>query len=188
MAGPATDNNATGIRLKSAADRGGLLQNITYQNMCLKDMRSMAQLNPFYNSNPGTLLPQFTNWAYRNAHLLTHGRVQLQGYDADHATTLTLDNVVFDTLNPTDITPAPQFTTITLGPGAVYPDLLQMLAGDGVAYAGGAPVDKTNALDCTNAFPYVAVDLYVSTPSERNLQTLPTPARASFTLTSMRPP
>jgi len=188
MAGTATDINATGIRLKSAADRGGLLENITYQNMCLKDMRSMVQLNPFYNSNPGTLLPQFTNVAIRNAHFLTHGRVQLQGYDADHATTLTLDNVVFDTLSPTDITPAPQFTTITLGPGAVYPDLLQMLAGDGVAYDGSAPVDNTNALDCTTAFPYVVGELYISTASENNLQTLSTTAGGSFTLNAMVQP
>ena len=188
MAGTATDNNATGIRLKSAADRGGLLQNITYQNMCLKDMRSMVQLNPFYNSNPGTLLPQFTNVAIRNAHFLTRGRVQLQGYDADHATTLTLDNVVFDSLDPTDITPAPQFTAITLGPGEVYPDLLQMLAGDGVAYDGSAPVDNTNAVDCTNAFPYVVGELYLSTASQNNLQTLSTTLGGSFTLNAMVQP
>jgi hypothetical protein len=188
MAGTATDNNAVGIRLKTAADRGGLLQNITYQNMCLKDMRSMVQLNPFYNSNPGTLLPQFTNVAIRNAHFLTPGRLQLQGYDADHTTTLTLDNVVFDTLNPTDITPAPQFTTITLGPGEVYPDLLQMLAGDGVAYGGSAPVDNANALDCTNAFPYVVGELYLSTASQNNLRTLSTTSGESFTLSAMVQP
>jgi hypothetical protein len=188
MAGTATDSNATGIRLKSAADRGGLLQNITYQNICLKDMRSLVQLNPFYNSNPGTLLPQFTNVAIRNAHFLTRGRVQLQGYDADHATTLTLDNVVFDSLDPADVTPAPQFTTITLGPGEVYPDLLQMLTGDGVAYDGSAPVDNTNAVDCTNAFPYVVGELYLSTASQNNLQTLSTTLGESFTLNAMVQP
>lgn len=188
MAGTAGDNNAVGIRLKSAADRGGLLHNITYQNMCLKDMRSMIQLNPFYNSNPGTLLPQFSNVAIRNAHFLNPGRVQLQGYDADHTTTLTLDNVVFDTLNPADITPTPQFTTITLGPGEVYPDLLQMLAGDGVAYDGSAPVDNTNAFDCTNAFPYVVGELYLSTATQNNLQTLNIAPGASFTLNAMAQP
>ena len=188
MAGTAADNNAIGIRLKSAADRGGLLQNITYQNMCLKDMKSMLQLNPFYNSNAGTSLPQFTNVAVRNAHFLTSGRVQLQGYDADHATTLTLDNVVFDALNPGDITPAPQFTTITPGPGEVYPALLQTLTGNGVFYEGSAPVDNTNAYDCTGAFPYVVGELYLSTASETNLQTLSTVVGGSFTLNAMVQP
>jgi hypothetical protein len=63
-----------------------------------------------------------------------------------------------------------------------------MLAGDGVAYDGSAPVDNTNALDCTNAFPYVVGELYVSTASESNLQTLSTTAGGSFTLNAMVQP
>ena len=38
MAGTAADSNATGLRIKSAMDRGGLVQNVTYQNMCLQNM------------------------------------------------------------------------------------------------------------------------------------------------------
>ena len=62
MAGTATDNNATGIRLKSCEDRGRLVQTITYENMCLKDMKGILQLNPFYDTNTGTSrCPAFQN-------------------------------------------------------------------------------------------------------------------------------
>ena len=189
MAGTAADGNTNAIRLKSAADRGGLLNNITYQNMCIKDSRHPLQLNPIYNTNTGTLLPQFKNVTLRNVHVLTEGLVQLQGYDVNHTSTITFDNVVFEILKTTDLSPAPQYDTITLGPGPVYPALLQALPGTGISYTGSAPVTTTGAYACpSSVFPYIVGELYASTASATNLQTVSAPSGTAITLNAMVQP
>ena len=188
MAGTAADGNATGLRLKSAADRGGLVQNVTYQHLCIKDVAHAIELNPFYNANSGTLLPQFENVVVRDAHFLNRGKVQLQGFDAAHATSVTLDNVVFDSLLGSDLSPAPQFAAVTLGPGAVFPQLLQSLTGTGVTESGTAPSTSSGARDCTGAFPLLVGELYLSTPSETNSQSLTFTGPASFTLEAVVQP
>jgi Glycosyl hydrolases family 28/Bacterial Ig-like domain (group 3) len=186
MAGTAADGNATGLRLKSAADRGGLVQNVTYQNLCIKDVAHALELNPFYNTNSGTLIPQFENVVVRNAHFMNRGKVQLQGFDAAHATSVTLDNVVFDSLLSADLSPAPQFAAVTVGPGQVSPQILQSLTGTGVTESGTAGASITR--DCTGAFPLLVGELYLSTPSATNLQSLTFTGPASFNLEAVVQP
>ena len=189
MAGTAADGNTNAIRLKSAADRGGLLNNITYQNICIKDSRHPLQLNPIYNTNTGTLLPQFKNVILRNVHVLTEGLVQLQGYDVNHTSTITFDNVVFEILKTTDLSPAPQYDAITLGPGPVFPALLQTLPGTGISYTGTAPTTTTGAYSCpSSVFPYIVGELYASTASATNLQTVSAVSGTAITLNAMVQP
>jgi Glycosyl hydrolases family 28/Bacterial Ig-like domain (group 3) len=178
MAGTAADGNANGLRLKSAQDRGGLVQNVTYQNLCIKDVAHALEINPFYVDTTGTLVPQFENIVLRNVHFLSEGKVELQGHDASHPTTLTLDNVVFDNLKAADLSPAPQFAAITLGPGAVFPQLLQTASGTGVTESGSAPASNATPFDCTGAFPQLAGELFLS----GNLSSLTLTGPASFTL------
>jgi len=176
MAGTANDGNATGIRLKSSEDRGGLLQTITYENMCVKDIHYPLQLNPFYNTNTGTLIPTFQNVVLSNVHFLTPTTgqypysVELQGHDATHLTTMTMQNVVFDTLAPNQVTPAPEYDTIALS-GNVYPAFLQSLSGTGVTYTGSATATAGAGVSaCTNVFPYIVGELYGATATGNNLK------------------
>jgi len=188
LAGTAGESSGNGLRIKSAQDRGGLVQNVTWQNVCAKDVRHALVLDPFYDTTPGTLIPQYQNIVLRNAHFLTEGLVQVQGYDAAHPTTLTLDNVVFDQLNAGDFSPAPQYASIALGPGAVYPAALQSVSGTGVTVTGSAPAVSSGALDCTNAFPLLVGELYLSTASATNLQSLTLDAPATFKLNATLQP
>jgi len=194
MAGTPSDNNATGIRLKSAMDRGGLVQNITYENMCVRDIRYPLQLNPFYNSNAGTLTPTFQNIVLSNVHFLTPTTgqypymVQLQGHDATHLTTMTLQNVVFDSLAVNQVTPAPEYDTIALA-GNVYPAFLQSLSGTGVTYTGSATaIAGAGVSACTNAFPYIVGELYESTATATNLKTASIAQTATLTLNAVVEP
>ncbi len=98
MAGQPGDGNEDGIRLKSAADRGGLLKNLTYNNLCMRDVRRALYLTPIYNSNSGTLIPQFTNIAFNNLHVLaptgSYANIfSMQDYDASHISIVTLTGV-----------------------------------------------------------------------------------------------
>jgi len=194
LAGTAADGNATGLRLKSAVDRGGLLNTITYENVCIRDTRYPIQLNPFYNTNSGTSIPQFQNIVFQNVHVLAPTgtkypyQVQLQGYDVNHLTTVTFNNVVFDQLLAANVTPAPQNITIALA-GNVYPAFLQTLTGTNVTYTSTATSTATGGVSsCTNPFPYIVGELYLSTSAAGNLQTAAISTSASVTLNAMVEP
>src|SRR5277367_2861253 len=132
QAGTAADSNGIALRLKTAIDRGGLLQNVTYQNICMQNHKTLISITPFYDSNSGTLIPQFQNVTFQNVHGLTEGTMSIVGYDVNHLTTLNLNNFVFDTLTQANLSPAFAYDTITLGPGPVSPAFLQSLTGTGV--------------------------------------------------------
>ena len=59
--GLATDSNATAVHIKSDVSRGGVVQDLTYQNICSKDLRYAIWLDPFYSglTKTGTLLPWY---------------------------------------------------------------------------------------------------------------------------------
>ncbi len=193
MAGTAADGNSTGLRLKSAADRGGTLNTLTYENVCIRDTHYPLQFNPFYNTNTGTEIPLYENIVLDNLHVLAPTgtntySVQLEGYDVNHLTTVTFDNVVFDSLVAANITPAPQDITITLE-GNVYPAFLQSLTGSGVTYSGKATaVAGAGVSTCTTAFPYIVGELYMSSGTTTNLKAATIADTGSITLNAMLQP
>lgn len=194
MAGQPGDSNEDGIRLKSAPDRGGVLKNLTYQNICMRDVRRALYLTPFYNTNSGTLIPQFTNISLNNIHVLaptgTYANIfSMQGFDANHTSTVLLNNVVFDSLTASNVSPATTNTSFTLA-GNVYPAFLQSLTGTGVTYTGTATANATPAYDCTAAstFPYEVGELYLATPAATNLRNAAITTAGSVTLNAMLQP
>jgi len=116
------DSNSTGIRIKSANDRGGLVTNIQYSNSCFQNHATEIQFTPLYNTNIGTLTPNFKNILLQNLSFLTAGTVGLTGANNNGVINplgVTLDNVSFATLPSSDLTPAPTNVALTYGPGQV---------------------------------------------------------------------
>ena len=189
QAGTAADGNGIALRLKTALDRGGLLQNITYQNICMQNHRTLISITPLYNTNSGTLIPQFENITFRNVHGLTNGTMSIAGHDANHLTTLNLDNFVFDTLTAANLSPPFTFDTITLGPGPVSPAFLQSLTGTGVTYNGSVTSPTTAPYACSaSTFTFLVGELYLSTSTSTNLSTLTVPGPGTVTLNAMLQP
>jgi polygalacturonase len=92
-----TFNN--GIRIKSDPTRGGLVQDVTYQNTCMIAVQSPLAFTPFYATDQGTLIPQFTDLVVDGAVAVNStpdAESQLFGFDADHPLGLTLLNVRLD--------------------------------------------------------------------------------------------
>ena len=137
------DSNSTALRIKSAANEGGLVNNVQYENICIQNSNSPLQLNPHYNTDSGTDYPHFTNIGYHDVNVLTAGDVDIEGYNSSYLTTVTLDNVNFVSLPSADFTPAPEYATITLGPGPVSSNLTSGLTGTGVTVNND--VSNTNA-------------------------------------------
>ena len=190
QAGTAADSNGIALRIKSAADRGGLVQNVTYQNICMQNHKTLIDIDPFYNSNAGTLIPQFSNITFQNVHGLTAGTITLEGHDANHITGIALNNFVFDTLAQTNISPAFSFDNITLGPGPVSPSFLQTQTGTGVGYTGNVSSPATAPYACSAAnFTFLVGELYLSTATVINAGTLSNvPGPGNITLNAVLAP
>jgi polygalacturonase len=189
QAGTAIDNNGIALRLKTALDRGGLLQNVTYQNICMQNHRSLIVITPVYNSNSGTLIPQFKNVTFQNVHGLTNGILSIAGYDANHVTTLSLDNFVFDNMTANNLSPAFTYDAITLGPGPVSPAFLQSLTTNGVQYNGSVTSPTTAPYPCSpSIFTFLVGELYLSSSTATNLSSVTVAAPGTVTLNAMLQP
>jgi hypothetical protein len=113
-----------GIRVKSDESRGGLVENISFKDVCTRDVVNSIVVDSSYNPLfAGTLFPQFKSITIQNFHGVTCKSllpqvVNLQGFSAQYpAGPIALDNVVVDGITALDI--AAQFSNVTLGPGPV---------------------------------------------------------------------
>ncbi|MDE1162517.1 MAG: glycosyl hydrolase family 28 protein [Acidobacteriaceae bacterium] len=193
MAGQVEDGNQNGLRIKSSIDRGGVVQNITYQNVCLRDIARPVYVTPLYNSNSGTLYPSFQNIVFQNIHLLAPTATRkytfsIAGYSANYLTTATLNNVVSD--QAMTYSPALTYATIALA-GNVYPASLQTQAGTGLTYTGSATAAATPAYDCSataTVFPALVGELFGATATATNLNAATVAGGASVTLNAMLQP
>ena len=112
--------SSNGIRIKSDSSRGGLVNNVTYSDVCVRDLANPIILTPKYSTDTGSSIPQYTNITIQNFHSLgtsNNPKVTLDGYDASHLNTITLDNVVVDGISSSNVTAS--YTKVTLGPGNV---------------------------------------------------------------------
>jgi polygalacturonase len=113
--------SSNGIRIKSDSSRGGLVNNVTYSDVCVRNLSNPIFLTPKYSTMTGSDIPQYTNIKISNFHGIAGGsntpRVTLDGYDSSHLNSVTLDNVVIDGITGGNVQAS--YTTVTLGPGNV---------------------------------------------------------------------
>jgi polygalacturonase len=137
---PKSDLN--GIRIKSDSSRGGLVSNISYRDVCIRDTANPILLSPHYSKSTGDQIPVYKNIVLENVRMVrTEGAkhppvVTLMGYDADHRLDVTLNNVVIDGMNGGTVKAS--FADVKLGPGPVNIPV----AGDKVnvvSRSGGQP-------------------------------------------------
>ena len=129
------DHTQNGIRIKSDPSRGGLVQQITYQNVCIRNATNPIVITPHYTDFSGDRLPIYQQITLRNVEVLTPGNYIFSGLDAQYPLGLTLDNVsalgldqsriqALDaaiTIGPQrgNLLPQGQDVSITAAPGAV---------------------------------------------------------------------
>ena len=130
--GLSTDSNATAVHIKSTVTKGGVVQDLTYQNICTLNVRYPIWFDPFNSGvvTNGPLLPWYKNILVQNLHSVpqtapgTVGQVIIQGANSTVPTEVTLDNVVVDGITQSDFVnkfhqTTPSDAIITLGPGPV---------------------------------------------------------------------
>jgi polygalacturonase len=112
--------SSNGIRIKSDSSRGGLVSNITYSDVCVRQLANPIILTPNYSSATGTSIPQYTKITIKDFHSLGSSvtpKVTLDGYSSSVMNRLTLDNVIVEGILPSNVKAS--YTDVTLGPGTV---------------------------------------------------------------------
>jgi polygalacturonase len=114
------DGPDNGIRIKSNASRGGLVDDVVYEDVCIRESKNPIFFDTTYTF-PGKavgMIPVYQDITLRDVRIAGGGRIQLNGFDATHRIGVRLDGVV--TLDGEKAYKASAIhTDLTLGPGPV---------------------------------------------------------------------
>jgi polygalacturonase len=92
------DGADNGLRIKSDRSRGGLVQNVTYRNVCIRDVKNPLVFTTLYTTFPGDQLPVYRDITLDNVRILTPGSYTFLGLDAAHKLSMKFENVFADDL------------------------------------------------------------------------------------------
>lgn len=143
------DRTTSGIRIKSNTSRGGLVHDLTYRNICMRDVQIPIAISPYYNNQtvegftdpniPGDRIPDYKNITLQNVIATTPGDVLVAGKDSTHITEIKLDGVIINQIKPDQI--HSQFAHITLGSRSTNLNF----TGDNVTVDGRATMSPADA-------------------------------------------
>ena len=147
------DGADNGIRIKSDRSRGGLVHDVRYRNVCIRNVKNPLLFTPKYTTFGGNLLPVYRDITLSDIHIETPGIYTLVGLDTEHKIGIQFDNVFADDLPHAlmDVSNA----EIKIGPhrGNLAP------SGDGASSTEMPGTASGSALNCNAryvAFPTVA--------------------------------
>ncbi|XP_063216711.1 endo-polygalacturonase-like [Bacillus rossius redtenbacheri] len=82
-----------GLYIKSDTLNGGLVTNITYDNICIENVRYPICLDTHYYNKTGSRIPEFRNISYNNVAVHTKGTFIFDGLSEAHPVEVKLSNV-----------------------------------------------------------------------------------------------
>jgi polygalacturonase len=91
------DGADNGLRIKSNSSKGGLVQDVVYSDVCIRNTRNPILMDSDYEhfGKGGGRLPLFTGIELHDVWVEGGGKVTLQGFDENHRLGMTFDNVHF---------------------------------------------------------------------------------------------
>ncbi|MFP5236082.1 MAG: glycoside hydrolase family 28 protein [Acidobacteriota bacterium] len=90
------DGADNGIRIKSDRSRGGLVHEIVYRDVCMRNVKNPLLFTPYYAKLPGDMIPVYRDILLSDLHIETAGTYTFAGFDAAHKLGLQFDNVFAD--------------------------------------------------------------------------------------------
>jgi polygalacturonase len=127
------DGPDNGIRIKSNPTKGGLVEDVTYNDICIRDSRYPILFDTAYTF-PGRgidQLPVYQDITLHNVRITGGGKIQFNGFDNTHRIAVTLDGVLALGDSKTYRAQAIH-TDFTFGPGPVN----TIFTGDDSTVAG----------------------------------------------------
>ena len=116
------DGPDNGIRIKSNPTKGGLVEDVLYDNICIRNSKYPILFDTAY-SFPGKgvqLLPVYQDITLRNVRISGGGKLQFNGFDHTHRIGVTLDGLLLLD-GPARYKAQAIHTDLTFGPGPVNP-------------------------------------------------------------------
>lgn len=110
------DGADNGLRIKSNIGRGGLVHDIVYEDVCIRNTKNPIYMDPTYSAAPtgaGGKPPLFQDITMRSVRVEGPGKITLKGLDAQHPLGILFDGVSIDAQEKQDVSDA----KIQLGPG-----------------------------------------------------------------------
>jgi polygalacturonase len=135
------DGADNGIRIKSDRSRGGLVHQVVYRNVCIRNVPNPMVFTPHYTTFTGDRLPIYKDITLENVHVLTPGAYTFFGLDPDDKLEIKLDNVFAD--DQQDSLFYDQDASITLGPksGNLAPKGDDVTIDEAPGSTAGEPLD-----------------------------------------------
>ncbi|GAC1421362.1 MAG: glycoside hydrolase family 28 protein [Acidobacteriaceae bacterium] len=127
------DGADNGIRIKSNAARGGLVHDVSYEDVCIRNSPNPILLDTAYSANgsmEGTLFPSFVDINLHRVQVSGGGNISFVGFSKDHRLGVHLDDVI--TTDEGNYNLEARHADFYLGPGPVN----LMLNGDDVTTKG----------------------------------------------------
>jgi polygalacturonase len=91
------DGADNGLRIKSNSTRGGLVDDVAYEDVCIRATKNPIVLDTTYSSpdssGEGPKIPVYTNIAYRHVWVEGPGALQLEGHDPAHPLRVSFEDV-----------------------------------------------------------------------------------------------
>jgi polygalacturonase len=89
------DGADNGIRIKSNASRGGLVHDVVYEDVCIRDTKNPILMDTHYTplGEGRNKLPMYEDIVLRNVRIFGSGKITLDGYDETHRLGMIFDNV-----------------------------------------------------------------------------------------------
>ncbi|WP_255551455.1 glycosyl hydrolase family 28 protein [Granulicella sp. dw_53] len=116
------DGPDNGLRIKSNGSRGGLVRDVTYDDVCIRNSPNPITLDSSYTANgplQGSSPPTFRDITLRNVRVSGGGKITFNGYDHTHRVAATLNNVL--TTDSTPYTYLLQHADVTLNSSNLTP-------------------------------------------------------------------
>ena len=116
------DGTDSGIRIKSTGARGGLVHDVVYDNICIRNSGRPIDITAAYAANgpiTGNSPPTYRDITLRNVRISGGGKILIDGYDHDHRAQVLLDGVYLtDAANsPIPYTYTFDHADVTIGTG-----------------------------------------------------------------------
>jgi polygalacturonase len=140
------DGADNGIRIKSNVSRGGLVHDVVYQDVCMRDVKNPILMDTHYSfyGSAKNLLPVFVDISLHDVRVMGPGKITLEGYDTGHRLGILFDDVILD--SPLLVKMVAGHADITLGPGSVN----FLPSGDDIRITGKPGTGK--AMTCADKF------------------------------------
>jgi polygalacturonase len=113
------DGADNGIRIKSNSSRGGLVRDVTYEDVCIRDTKNPIYMDTHYSFRGAdeNKIPLYQDIVLRNVLVQGGGAIKLDGFDHDHRLGIALDNVTLE--SPSHVKVTGSHVDLSVGPGPV---------------------------------------------------------------------